>query len=148
MAAFGSTTSPSAAGRRMLAVATIVSVIIGLAGDRRFFAAAAAFGALWWAWDFLWGSVLGPLGRWFTGMLTGTVQVEDLPDLSVDDTMRLLESHLANEATAKHVQIQSAIRLAEMYRTNRHDDARAREVVERVRARFPDAPELKAFEKP
>ncbi len=142
MALFGSATSPSAAGRKALAIATVLSLILGVA-DPRWFAASAAFGTAWWGWDFLWGNVLGPLGEWFTGMLTGTATVEEPPDLSLDDTVRLLESHLAESAVPRHVQIQSALRLAEIYRINRKDPAKAREVVERVRARWPDAPELK-----
>ena len=147
MASFGSATSPSAIGRRALGIATIASVVFGLAGDARWFAASAAFGTAWWGWDFLWANVIGPLGDWLTGMLTGTAMVEEPPDLSLDDTVRLLESHLAASGVTQHVQIQSALRLAEIYRITKKDPARAREVIERVRARWPDAPELEKFEK-
>jgi len=146
MPRFGSaTTSPSAVGRRALAIATVLSVILGVAGDARWFGASAALGTAWWAWDYLWANVIGPLGDWFTGMLTGTVSVEEPPDLSLDDTVRLLESHLAATDTPQHVQIQSALRLAEIYQINRKDPAKAREVIERVRARWPDAPQLRRF---
>ncbi len=147
MARFGAPTSPSAVGRRALGVATILAAILGLAGDERWFAAAGAFGTAWWAWDFVWGNVLGPLGNWFTGMLTGTAQVEEAPDLSLDDTVRLLESHLAAEQTPRHVQIQSALRLAEIYRINRKDETKAREVIDRVKARWPGSPELAIYER-
>jgi hypothetical protein len=46
------------------------------------------------------------------------------------------------------VQIQSALRLAEIYRLTRQDPERARDVIARVRARWPDAPELQRFEPP
>jgi hypothetical protein len=147
MGPFRSVTSPSAVGRRFLGAATIVSVVFGLAGDARWFAASAALGTAWWGWDLIWDNVIAPLGNWFTGMLTGTVTVEQPPDLSLDDTIRLLESHLAATASPQHVQIQSALRLAEIYQIARKDPARAREVIERVRARWPDAPQLKAYEK-
>ncbi len=147
MARFGAPTSPSGVGRRALGIATILAAILGLAGDERWFAAAGAFGTAWWAWDFVWGNVLGPLGNWFTGMLTGTAQVEEAPDLSLDDTVRLLESHLAAEQTPRHVQIQSALRLAEIYRINRNDETKARDVIDRVKARWPDSPELATYER-
>jgi hypothetical protein len=146
MPSFGEATSPSAVGRRALGIATILSAILGLAGDARWFGASAALGTAWWGWDFLWANVFGPFGNWFMAMLTGTATVEELPDLSLEDTVRLLESHLAATGVPRHVQIQSALRLAEIHGTAKQDPARAREVLERVRARWPDAPELRMFE--
>lgn len=146
MSLFGPATSPSAVGRRFLAIGTVVAALGGLAGDARWFAASAALGTAWWGWDFIWGSVFGPLGEWFMGMLTGTSMATEPPDLSVDDTIRLLEGHLTGDGVTRHVQIQSALRLAEIYRLNKKDPARAREVIERVRSRWPDAEELKLFE--
>ena len=148
MAAFGPVTSPSVIGRRFLATATIVAVVLGLTGDPRWFAASGAFGVAWWAWDAVWENVLGPIGGWFTAMLTGTYGVEAPPDLTVDDTIRLLEGHLSADAVPRHVQIQSALRLAEIYRLSRQDPERARDVIARVRARWPNAPELQRFEPP
>ena len=116
MAAAGSTTSPSVVGRRFFATATVVAVLLGLLGDPHWFAASGAFGVAWWAWDAIWENVLAPIGGWFTGMLAGTSGVEVPPDLTVDDTIRLLEGHLSAEAVPRHVQIQSALRLAEIYR--------------------------------
>ena len=136
--------SPSAVGRTFLGGATIVTAVMGVAGDRRWLAASGAFGIAWWGWDFVWENVLGPLGGLFTGILGGTVTVEDPPDLTLDDTVRLLESHLSAEGVPRHVQIQSALRLAEIYRLSRNDPARADAVIQRVRERWPDAPELKA----
>jgi len=147
MARFGPATSPSAVGRRFLAIATVAATVLGLAGDARWFAASGAFGLAWWGWDFLWENVLGPLGGLFTGMLTGTVTVETAPDLSVDDTIRLLEGHLAADAVPRHVQIQSGLRLAEIYRLNKQDPQRAQDVIAKLRTRWPDAPELQRFEK-
>ena len=116
--------------------------MLGVTGDPRWLAASGAFGLAWWAWDALWENVLGPLGGLFTGMLTGTADVQTPPDLTVDDTIRLLEDHLSADAVPRHVQIQSALRLAEIYRLSRHDPARAEEVLAKVRARWPGAPEL------
>lgn len=139
--------SPSAVGRTMFGAATVLTALLGLAGDARWFAASGAFGTAWWAWDAVWDSVLGPLGGWFSGMLTGTADVDEPPDLTLDDTVRLLESHLTADGVTRHVQIQSALRLAEIYRLNRKDPAKADEVLARVRAKWPDAPELKVFQR-
>jgi hypothetical protein len=139
--------SPSAVGRKFLGAATVLTAVLGLTGDARWFAASGAFGIAWWAWDFIWDNVLGPLGAWFTGALTGVADVEEPPDLSVDDTIRLLEGHLAADGVTRHVQIQSALRLAEIYRLNKKDPGKAHDVIERVRAKWPDAPELELFEK-
>jgi hypothetical protein len=142
----GPSASPGAVGRALFGTATVVTALLGLVGEARWFVASGAFGTIWWAWDFIWDNVLGPAAEWFTGMLTGGAQVEEPPDLTLEDTVRLLEDHLRGEGVTRHVQIQSALRLAEIYRLNRRDPARAREVIERVKARFPDAPELKRFE--
>ncbi|HVO36088.1 MAG TPA: hypothetical protein VMT21_11010 [Gemmatimonadales bacterium] len=142
MAAFGPPTSPYVVGRRFFATATVAAALFGLIGDARWFAASGAFGIAWWGWDAIWENVLGPLGAWFAGMLTGTWGVASPPDLTVDDTIRLLEDHLTADAVPRHVQIQSALRLAEIYRTNKLDPQRAQDVIARMRARWPDAPEL------
>ena len=140
--------SPSVVGRRFLATATIVAALLGVLGDTRWLAASGAFGIAWWGWDAVWENVFGPIGGWVTAMLTGTSGVETPPDLSLDDTIRLLEDHIAADAVPRHVQIQSALRLAEIYRLNKHDPQRAGEVIARVRARWPDSPELARFEPP
>ncbi|HXY70616.1 MAG TPA: hypothetical protein VEH62_14305 [Gemmatimonadales bacterium] len=139
--------SPRAVGRTLFGGATIVAGLVGVVGDHRMLALSGACGTVWWGWDFLWDNVVGPLGGLFTGMLTGSVTVEEPPDLTIDDTVRLLESHLAADGVPRHVQIQSALRLAEIYRLGRNDPAKADAVLQRVRERWPDAPELKAAPK-
>jgi hypothetical protein len=147
MAPFGGPTSPGAVGRKALGAATLVSALFGVLGDARWFAASAAFGTAWWGWDFLFANVFGPLGDWLTAMLTGAATVEEPPDLSLDDTIRLLESHLGAEGVPRHVQIQSALRLAEIYRLNKRDPQRARDVIDKVKSRWPDAPELRGLQR-
>ncbi len=121
MPMFGPATSPATVGRLMLGMATIFTAVLGLAGDARWFAASGALGTAWWAWDWLFANLVGPAATWFLGMFTGESGVEEAPDLSLDDTIRLLEDHLAAEGVTRHVQIQSALRLAEIYRLNQHD---------------------------
>lgn len=147
MPATGPFESPSAVGRTMFGVATVLTALLGLAGDGRWFVASGAFGTAWWAWDFVWDSVVSPLGGWFVGALTGSATVEEPPELTLEDTIRLLESHLEGDGVPRHVQVQSALRLAEIYRLNRKDDARARDVIRRVKDKWPDAKELEVFER-
>jgi Na+-transporting NADH:ubiquinone oxidoreductase subunit NqrB len=147
MPTFGPATSPSAVGRTFLGAATVLTALLGLTGDARWFAASGAFGTVWWAWDFLSDSVFGPLGSWLLGILTGSATVEEPPDLTLDDTIRLLEDHLTADGVTRHVQIQAALRLSEIYRLNQKDPVKAKAVIERVRARWPDAPELRLFER-
>ncbi len=143
---FGSAQSPSAVVRRFLAGATVLAAIGGFAGDAKWLGAAAALGTAWWGWDFLCDNVFGPLGRLLTGMMTGTSLIEQGPDLSVEDRIRLLENNLAGDGVTRHVQIQSALRLAEIYQLTRKDPAKAKEIIARAKERWPDAPELKLFE--
>ncbi len=146
MSGSGSAISASAVGRVAFGAATIGSALLGLL-DARWFAASAAFGGVWWAWDALCDNVFAPLGRLFSSAIAGSSGVEEPPQLTVDDTVRLLESHLAADAVPRHVQIQSALRLAEIYRLNKKDPARADEVLRRIRQRWPDSPELERFER-
>jgi len=129
--------------RAFLSVATLVSGVLGfLSRDLRWFAAAAAFGTMWTVGDVLVAKVLIPLADFAARLLEGGVDgppVETRP--TVEDTIRLLESHLAGGGP-REVQIRAAIRLADLYRAAHHDSARARQVIDLIRERFPDAEEL------
>jgi hypothetical protein len=142
MPSFGADTSPSAVGRWAFGTATVICALIGLFVNARWFAAAGAFGTIWYLWDLAWENVLGPLAGFLTGVVSGTTGIDEPPELTMDDNIRLLERHLASDTAPRHVQIQSALRLAEIYRLNRHDDARAAEVIRRAREKWPDAKEL------
>jgi hypothetical protein len=142
----GPLSSPAGVGRVAFGVATVLTAVLGFAGDGRWFAASGAFGTLWWFWDLVWGNVVAPFGDWLNGLLTGAA-VSDAGDLTLDDTIRMLEDHLRDEGVSRHVCIQSALRLAELYRFARKDPERAAEVLRLVRSRYPDAPELARFEK-
>jgi hypothetical protein len=132
--------------RGLFAAATVVFGAAGLLlRETRFLAAAGAFGVVWTLWDVLWERVIAPMGQWMFRTLTegaGGPPPNVRPTL--DDTVRLLESHLEHDASAS-VQVQAAIRLEEIYRTIHKDPAKARAVIARVRARFPDAQEWERF---
>lgn len=147
MTMLGPDAAPSRIGRFTFAAATLISVLLGLTVDRRWLAASAAFGTLWWLWDLVWDDVLGPFGAWCTALLTGSLGVQDGPALTTDDTIRLLEDHLQGDGVPRHVQIQSAIRLEELYRLAKKDPDRAADVIRKARGRWPDSPELEALER-
>lgn len=145
--------SPAAVGRRVLGTATIAFLVIALLvrDDPRWYVAAGAAGIGWTLWDFLWDHVLNPFGDWLRDLVSGGLGGPP-PNLrpTLEDTIRLLEGHIEGGAS-RPVQLQAAVRLEEIYRTVKEeiyrtvkkDPARARAVIARVRARFPDAEELR-----
>ena len=140
--------SPTAVVRGFMAAATVVFGGVALiVGDARWFAASGAFGMMWVGWDFLSGHLFGPLGDWLSRLWSGEVGIErDAANLrpTLDDTVRLLESHL-RPGVARSVVVQAAIRLEEIYRTIKDDPVRAREVIARARELAPDADELRRY---
>jgi hypothetical protein len=133
---------PGSVVRAVFATATVVFTGLGLlVREPRLFVAAGICGILWTVWDVFWDRWIAPGSAWMFRTLTegtGGDPVNMRPTL--DDTIRLLESHLAGAAHPR-VRIQAAIRLEEIYRTVKKDPDRARSVRERARALFPDAPE-------
>jgi hypothetical protein len=138
----------SGAVRRVLGLATFVFVGAGFVFDRSppLFVAAGVFATMWWAWDFLVDYVFEPIEAFAHHLLQGGAAQGDpsIPRPTLDDTVRLLENHLANPTSAK-VDINAAIRLEEIYRTVKKDSDKARAVIRTVRERYPEAPELERF---
>jgi hypothetical protein len=126
----------------------LASVVFGLLGltlrSGRLLAAAGICGVVWTVWDVLWDRWVEPAGTWTFRALTEGIDEEPSNTLpTLDDTIRLLEHHLAGEAS-RHVRIQAALRLEEIYRTVRKDPTLAEDVLNRALALYPDAPELLA----
>ncbi|MDH4042944.1 MAG: hypothetical protein OEY20_00165 [Gemmatimonadota bacterium] len=141
--ASGPADRPEIVVRSTFAVATVVFGLLGfVTREGRFFVAAGVVGIVWTLWDVVWGRMIEPASAWVFRMLTegaGGAPPNIRPTL--DDTIRLLESHLESGASQR-VKVQAAIRLEEIYRTVRKDPSRARAVVRRVRELCPEAPEL------
>ena len=101
--------------------------------------------SLWGAWSFfgaLLESVVEPLGRFFGNALTGGVMPGGSA-ITIDDETEMLERLLdADPPPPPHRAMLAGIRLAEIYRTHQHDTAKAEQVIARLVARYPDAPEL------
>ena len=101
--------------------------------------------SLWGAWSFfgaLLESAVEPLGRFLDGALTGGAMPGG-STITIDDETAMLERVLdADPPLPQHRTVLAGIRLAEIYRTHQHDVAKAEQVITRVVARYPDAPEL------
>jgi len=83
-----------------------------------------------------------PLGRFLGGALTGGAMPGG-PTITIDDETAMLEHVLdADPPLPRHRTVLAGIRLAEIYRTHQHDAAKAEQVIARLVARYPDAPEL------
>jgi hypothetical protein len=133
---------PAAVLRAGFAAGTVLCAVLGFLADdgTKLFAASGAFGMLWWGWDLLIDYVLAPLSDWFQGLVTGGDLEYEPHSWSVADRIALLEERAAHGRTPR-LQILAAIQLAEIYRVQKRDAQRAREVIEHMRARYPDAPE-------
>jgi len=101
--------------------------------------------SLWGAWSFfdvLQGSVLEPLGQFLRSALTGGGFPGDRA-ITIDDETVMLERLLDQDPPPpQHRAVLAGIRLAEIYRTHQHDAAKAEQVIARLAARYPGAPEL------
>ena len=122
------------------AAAAIVLGAAGLVtGEPRVIAAGGAFGIMWTAWDLLMSYVVQPLWDLAIDMLQGGGGLNRAPPNlrpTLDETIAYLESHIARDTT-RELDVQSALRLEEIYRVIKKDPARARAVLERVLERYP-----------
>ncbi len=138
----------STAVRGIFGSATVLTFLVALLvrEDPRWFVISGACATIWWAWDLLMEYVFIPTGDWFVSILSGGALTSPPPGArpTMEDTIRLLESHLEHGASRK-VDINAALRLEEIYRTVKQDPERARRVVEIVLERYPDAEELADF---
>lgn len=66
--------------------------------------------------------------------------------ITLDDEIADLEMRLADPTLTAEHEIPAALRLAEIYRKYRHDSRRAEALVGRVRAKYPDAQELRGVD--
>lgn len=144
------TEDPGRLVRTVLGVVTVVLLVcaFGVRNSIQLWAIAAAVGTAWWASDLLTEHVFRPFGEWMTDVfMSGGVGIDDAASRpKLDDLIRLLESHIAR-GTSQKVDINAAIRLEEIYRTVKKDPARAKAVMEIVRTRYPNAPELMRHER-
>jgi hypothetical protein len=99
-------------------------------------------GAMWAAYSFLTTIVdnVADLGRFIGNQFTGNVALP-VPQDTIDDQTARLERMLA-QPLERHREILIGIRLAEIYRTHQLDEAKSAALLQRLRAKYPDAPEF------
>ena len=129
-----------------LVVATALVVIVYLDSghlDTRFVALVGGLWVIWGVFHDLLGIVVQPLAAFFGDQLTGTR--DDSPPLLIDIEREtaMLERLVADPPPVAHREILAGIRLAEIYRTHQHDPAKSAALLAQLRAKYPDAPELK-----
>lgn len=142
---FGNEPSPFV--RRFLGVASLVAVGLLLwvfvrTGHVEWKLVTLA-GFLWAAWSFLSGlftQLIEPAGRFLADQLTGNVSMPVANETIDEQTARL--ERLLEQGTRPHHEILVGIRLAEIYRTRQHNMAKSDALLARLRAKYPEAPEL------
>lgn len=99
-------------------------------------------GAMWGVYSFLTTIVdtVTDLGRFIGNQFTGNVALP-VPQDTIDDQTTRFERML-QEPLERHREIIIGIRLAEIYRTHQHDEAKSAALLERLRVKYPEAPEL------
>ena len=100
-------------------------------------------GVLWAAWGFIGGlfnHVIDPAARFLANQLTGNVSLPKYDDDIVMQTARL--ERLLEQVSKPHHEILIGIRLAEIYRTHQQDPSKSDALLARLRAKYPEAPEL------
>jgi hypothetical protein len=133
--------------RRFLGVSTLVAVglliFLLVSTGQVEWKLVTLVGFLWAAWSFIGGlysQVIEPAGRFLANQLTGNVSMPGSTE-TIDEQTGRLERLLAQE-TAPHHEIMVGIRLAEIYRTRQKNTAKSAALLARLRAKYPDAPEL------
>lgn len=133
--------------RRFLGLATLAAValvvLILVSTGQIEWKLVTLAGFLWAMWSFfagLYSQVIEPAGRFLINQLTGNVSLPGTTE-TIDEQTRRLERMLEQETTPHH-EILVGIRLAEIYRTRQKDSAKSDALLARLRAKYPDAPEL------
>ena len=142
---FGNEPSPFV--RRFLGVALLVAVGLLLwlfvRTGRVEWRLVTLAGFLWAAWSFLSGlftQLIEPAGRFLADQLTGNVSMPVANETIDEQTARL--ERLLEQGTRPHHEILVGIRLAEIYRTRQHNMVKSDALLARLRAKYPEAPEL------
>jgi len=133
--------------RRLLGLSTLVAVglliFVLVSTGHVEWKLVTLVGFLWAAWSFIGGlyaQVIEPAGRFLANQLTGNVSMPGTTE-TIDEQTARLERMLEQETTPHH-EIMVGIRLAEIYRTRQKDTAKSDALLARLRAKYPDAPEL------
>ena len=137
---------PRAALRRIIGGVTVVAWILAgwswLSSGTIDWTLVGFAGGMWGIYSFLTTIVdtATDVGRFIGNQFTGNVALP-VPQDTIDAQISRFERMLA-EPLDRHREILIGIRLAEIYRTHALDEAKSTALLERLRAKYPDAPEL------
>lgn len=137
---------PRAALRRIIGGVTLVAWVLAgwswLSSGSIDWTLVGFAGAMWGIYSFLTTIVdtTTDLGRFIVNQFTGNVALP-VPQDTIDEQTARFERMLA-EPLDRHREILIGIRLAEIYRTHQIDEAKSAALLDRLRAKYPDAPEL------
>ena len=126
-------------------LALLVSCVSSGSVDWQLWAFVALLWAFWGFFEDIAAFVVRPfsgfVSRTFTAGFGGGPLGDPAPPITIDEEMVFLE-HLVAQPPNAHRAVMAGIRLAEIYRTHQHDDAKSAALLDRLRAEYPDAREL------
>jgi ribosomal protein L30/L7E len=137
---------PRVALRRILGAITVVAwALAGLSwvsSGSIDWALVGFAGTIWGVYSFLTtiADTVGGLVQFVGNQLTGNVALP-VPQDTIDEQTARFERMLG-EPLDRHHEILIGIRLAEIYRTHQHDEPKSTALLDRLRAKYPDATEL------
>jgi len=137
---------PRAALRRIIGGITVVAWVLAglswLSSGSIDWTLVGLAGAMWGIYSFLTtiADTVTDAGRFIVNQFTGNVALP-VPQDTIDAQIARFERMLA-EPLERHREIIIGIRLAEIYRTHELDAAKSAALLDRLRAKYPDAPEL------
>jgi hypothetical protein len=129
-----------------LGVATAVLAVVYLRTgvfDKRFAALVAVLWIVWGALHDVFALLFQPLVGFLTGQLAGGRDAGPPLHIDMERETEMLERLVANPPPVPHREILAGIRLAEIYRLHQRDQAKSDALLARLRAKYPDAPELR-----
>lgn len=141
--------SPLAVARRVLggtlALGTVGLVVEAVAGRHVESGVLALVGALWVFWGVfhdVFGVVVEPLIGFLAQQLAGGGDSGPPVHIDIEQETQMLEALLAHPPPVAHRELLAAIRLAEIYRTHQHAQAKSDALLARLRTKYPNAREL------
>lgn len=129
-----------------LVLASVALVVLFFSSGHLDMHLATWVGLLWLAWGVLhdlMGRVIQPLLAFLGGQLLGGTDAGPPVQIDLERETQMLEGLMANPPPVRHREIIAGIRLAEIYRTHQSDRAKSDALLARLRAKYPDARELR-----
>jgi hypothetical protein len=128
-----------------LVVATVILVVLYFDTghlDSHFLALIAALWLFWGVFHDLLALLVQPFAALLGGQLAGGADPGPPLRIDIERETEMLERLVADPPPMRHREILAGIRLAEIYRTHQHDLPKSDALLARLRAKYPEAPEL------